>query len=68
MRSHDVELKAAAIQFPLAHPAVPTILTGVISPAEFEENRRLFEVPIPAGLWTDLKAEGLVAADAPVPG
>ena len=66
--SHDVELKAAAIQFPLAHPAVPTILTGVISPAEFEENRRLFEVPIPAGLWTDLKAEGLVAADAPVPG
>ena len=64
---HGVELKAAAIQFPLAHSAVPCVLTGVRSAEELAENIRLFETPIPDALWSSLKEEGLLSPDAPVP-
>ena len=63
---HGVPLKAAALQFPLAHPAIATVLTGVRSAAEFEENERLFRHPIPKDMWQELKAEGLLAEEAPV--
>jgi D-threo-aldose 1-dehydrogenase len=64
---HGVPLKAAAIQFPLGHAAVACALTGARSPRELEENVRMFELPVPAQLWADLKTEGLLRADAPVP-
>ncbi len=62
-----VPLKAAALQFPLAHPAIATVLTGVRTVTEFEENERLFRHPIPNNMWQELKAEGLLAEEAPVP-
>jgi D-threo-aldose 1-dehydrogenase len=65
--AHGVPLKAAAIQFPLAHPAVACVLTGARSPAELQENIRLFEVPVPGSLWEELQAEGLLDPRAPVP-
>jgi D-threo-aldose 1-dehydrogenase len=65
---HGVELKAAALQFPLAHPAVAAIIPGAASPAEIGENRRLLDVAIPAALWEELKHEGLLRPEAPVPG
>lgn len=64
---YDVPLAAAALQFPLAHPAVATVITGMRSPAEVEENTRLVALPIPAALWEDLRSEGLLHPDAPVP-
>jgi len=64
---HGVPIAAAAVQFPLAHPAVATVLTGVRSPAEIEDNARLFQFPIPDELWADLKTEGLLEAKAPTP-
>lgn len=64
---HDTPLQAVAIQFPLAHPAVSTVLTGVRSVAELEENERMFRYPVPDALWQDLKAEGLLPVEAPVP-
>ncbi len=64
---HGVPLKAAALQFPLAHPAIATVLTGVRSAVEFEENERLFRHPIPNAMWQELKTEGLLAEEAPVP-
>jgi D-threo-aldose 1-dehydrogenase len=64
---HGVPLKAAALQFPLAHPAVATILVGTRSAAEFGENYDLFGRPIPSALWADLKDERLIAVDAPTP-
>jgi D-threo-aldose 1-dehydrogenase len=64
---HGTSLKAAAIQFPLGHPAVQTVLTGCRSVDEVNENVEAFEAPIPAALWQDLKAEGLLAAEAPLP-
>jgi D-threo-aldose 1-dehydrogenase len=62
---HGVPIGAAAVQFPLGHPAVATVLTGVRSPAEIEENARLFQHPIPTALWEELKAEGLLPAAVP---
>jgi D-threo-aldose 1-dehydrogenase len=53
---HGVELKAAAIQFPLRHPAVPAVLTGCRTVAELEENVRMFHTAISDDLWRELDA------------
>ncbi len=64
---HDVPLRAAAIQFPLAHPAVASIAAGVRSAAHLDEYPAFMRLPIPAELWADLRAEGLIRDDAPTP-
>lgn len=66
-RAHGVSLSAAAIQFPLGHKAVASIIPGAISPAEVERNRDLIERPIPPELWADLRSAGLLREDAPTP-
>jgi D-threo-aldose 1-dehydrogenase len=63
----NIPVKAAALQFPLAHPAVACVLTGCRSVAELRENIELFELELPAGLWAALKNEGLLREPAPVP-
>ncbi len=67
-KRHAVPLAAAAIQFPLGHPSVASIVPGAVSPTEVERNIALMTAPIPADLWAELKTEGLLAAAAPVPG
>jgi D-threo-aldose 1-dehydrogenase len=42
-------------------------LCGVRSPQEIDEDERMFRIPIPSGLWDELKAEGLLRSDAPTP-
>lgn len=64
---HDVPLKAAALQFILAHPAVAAVIPGAASVAEVEENVRMVETPIPSALWTELKEASLLDSDAPTP-
>ena len=64
---HDVPLAAAAIQFPLAHPRVCTVLMGPRSTDELETDLSLFEVEIPPQLWSDLRQRGLLGADIPTP-
>ena len=66
--SHKVPLPAAALQFPLAHPAVCAVIPGPRSAAEFNANLPLFTYPVPSSLWSDLKSAGLLRQDAPVPG
>ncbi|HWG26345.1 aldo/keto reductase [Actinospica sp.] len=66
-RAHGVPLAAAALQFPLAHPRVCSVLLGPRSIAELETNLRLLEVDIPSRLWRDLIDDGLIRDDAPVP-
>ena len=63
----DVPLEAAALQFPLGHKAVASVLSGMRSPAQVRQNVDWFEQPIAAGLWTALRERGLLAADAPCP-
>jgi len=64
---HGVPLKAAALQFVLAHPAVASAIPGVRSAAEVEENVRIARLPVPPGVWEEMKAEGLIPPEAPVP-
>ncbi len=64
---HAVPMKAAALQFPLAHPAVASVIPGARSVAELEENFRLISHPIPADFWADLRREGIIPAEAPTP-
>jgi D-threo-aldose 1-dehydrogenase len=66
-RRYQVPLKAAALQFPLHHPCVTTVIPGMRSPAEIEDNVSMLRVPIPGDLWRDLKAEGLLDTSAPTP-
>ena len=64
---HGVQLKAAAVQFPLGHPAVNCVVVGCRSVAQLDESLEMFEVDIPPALWQDLKAEGLLHEGAPTP-
>ena len=63
----DVPLMAAAIQFPLAHPAVATVVVGARTPDEIRENVRLMRLPIPPELWHELRSAELLRDDAPAP-
>ncbi|HEX3953462.1 MAG TPA: aldo/keto reductase [Stellaceae bacterium] len=66
--SHGVPLAAAALQFPLAHPAVAAIIPGPRNADEFNANLGLLRHPIPAALWADLRQAKLLHPEAPVPG
>ena len=65
--AHRVSLKAAALQFPRAHPAIACVLAGARSEAELDENIALASTPIPDAFWRDLRAQRLVAEAAPLP-
>ena len=65
--SHRVPLPAAALQFPLAHPAVAAIIPGPRNVGEFHANLELLRHPIPARLWADLRDAGLLHPTAPTP-
>jgi D-threo-aldose 1-dehydrogenase len=64
---HGVPLAAAALQFPLGHPAVASVIPGASSPAQQTRNVEWFRTPIPDDLWAELKHEGLLRPDAPTP-
>ena len=66
-QSHGVKLIEAALRFPLHHPAVITTIPGAQSASEVDSNVANIETVIPDQLWADLKAEGLMRADAPTP-
>jgi D-threo-aldose 1-dehydrogenase len=60
-------LEAAAVQFPLGHPAVASIIPGPNAPEQVRTNLAWMRQEIPAELWAGLKAERLIRADAPTP-
>ncbi|WP_417274976.1 aldo/keto reductase [Celeribacter halophilus] len=65
--AHDTPLIAAALQFPLGHEAVKTVIPGASTPEEVRQNVAIFETVIPQALWSDLKGESLIRPDAPTP-
>jgi D-threo-aldose 1-dehydrogenase len=65
--AHKVSLQAAALQFPMAHPAAVSIIPGAAKPEELTANIASIDDSIPAQFWDDLKSQGLIVADAPVP-
>jgi D-threo-aldose 1-dehydrogenase len=64
---HGVPLRAAAIQFPLAHPAVKAIVAGVRTVEHLDDYPRYMAQPLPPELWSDLREEGLIPPEAPTP-
>ncbi len=64
---YGVSIKAAALQFPLAHPAVSSLLLGATSADQLDECVRLLQTPTPPELWMALRAEGLIGRVVPVP-
>ncbi len=64
---HAVPLPAAALQFPLAHPAVVSVVPGARSREQVERSVAALAHPIPGDLWAELKAEKLIREDAPSP-
>ena len=64
---HGVAIAAAALQFPLAHPAVASVVTGMGNPGEAAENLAHCRAAIPGAFWDEMKREGLIAVTAPVP-
>ena len=65
--AHGVPLATAAMHFCLGHPAVSSLALGAVSPAEVERNVAAMSTPVPAALWADLVAEGLLDRAAPLP-
>ncbi len=66
--AHGVKLADAALRFPLGHEAVASVVLGAVTPHEVERNVEALAAPIPSALWSDLKTQGLLRADAPTPG
>lgn len=64
---HAVPVRDAAIQFPLAHPAVVSLIAGVRRIDHLDEYPAAMRRDIPSALWDDLRSDGLIVADAPVP-
>ena len=65
--AHQVSMPVAALQFVLAHPAVVSVIPGAAKPSEVEANVDALAVKIPAVFWAELKAQGLMHPEAPVP-
>jgi D-threo-aldose 1-dehydrogenase len=65
--AHGVPLAAAALQFPLAHPAVISVIPGMGAADQVADAAAWMETSIPAALWDDLRSEGLLREDAPTP-
>ena len=64
---YDVALAAAALQFPLAHPQVASVIPGVGHASRIAQTLELYHSIIPEEFWAELKKNGLIRSDAPTP-
>ena len=65
--AHSVPLRAAALQFPLAHTAVDIVMLGARAAAEWFDAQAMLQRVIPQDFWADLRTQGLLPAGAPTP-
>ena len=66
-REFDISLAAAALQLPLAHRAVASVIPGLASVASVNQALNWIETKSPAEFWNVLKEYNLLAADVPIP-
>ena len=64
---YGVPLKAAALQFGMAHPAVISIIPGTKSPEYQRDNFQMLNYPTPTELWSELREKKMIDPDAPIP-
>ena len=62
-----IDLAAAALQFPLGHPCVASVIPGIGKPSRVSRTISLFNQPIPHDFWITLKQKGLIKENAPTP-
>jgi D-threo-aldose 1-dehydrogenase len=65
--AHTVPLRAAALQFPLAHPAIDIVMLGTRRVSEWTDALAMLHHPIPAAFWQALRRDGLLPDEAPTP-
>jgi D-threo-aldose 1-dehydrogenase len=64
---HGVSMKAAGLQFALAHPAVVAVIPGASKPDRIAEDSAASTLQVPTEFWEELRAQGLVSPAAPLP-
>ncbi|MFB6815422.1 aldo/keto reductase [Streptomyces sp. NPDC056347] len=64
---HGISIKAAALQFSLAHPVSAAVVPGATKPSRIAEDIAALNEKIPAAFWHDLRTAGLVSPAAPLP-
>jgi len=64
---HGADLRSAALQFCAAHPVVAAIIPGAKHANKVRENARLMAATVPPEVWEEMRAEGLLPAEAPTP-
>jgi len=64
---HQISIKAAAVQFSLANPAVAAVIPGASRPERIAEDKAALNTVIPAAFWEEMREQQLVAAHAPLP-
>ena len=65
--NHNVSLASAALRFCAAHPAVLSVIPGVQQTSHVTDLSRWLKEDIPDALWSDMKEQGLIIADCPMP-
>ncbi|HSV46662.1 MAG TPA: aldo/keto reductase [Ramlibacter sp.] len=63
----DVPLRAAALQFPLAHPAVEIVMVGARRATEWTDACAMMRRAIPSAFWQALRDQNLLPPEAPTP-
>jgi D-threo-aldose 1-dehydrogenase len=63
----NVPLRAAALQFPLAHTAIEIVMAGAQTVEQWQDSTAMMAQPIPAGFWQALRGKNLLPPDAPIP-
>lgn len=64
---YGISMKAAGLQFSLAHPAVAAVIPGASQPSRIAEDGVALRETIPADFWRELRAANLVNPEAPLP-
>ncbi|MED3939010.1 aldo/keto reductase [Priestia megaterium] len=64
---HQISIKAAAVQFSLANPAVAAVIPGASRPERIAEDKAALNTVIPAAFWEEMREQKLVASYAPLP-
>jgi D-threo-aldose 1-dehydrogenase len=62
-----IPMAAAALQFPLAHPAIASVIPGIGNVRRIDQTLNLFATEIPDEFWSALSEQGLIRDDAPIP-
>jgi len=66
-RHYNVDIKAAALQFPLANPLVAAVIPGASRPSRIIEDVQAIKAEVPFGFWQTMKEQGFISPDAPTP-